>query len=96
MSEAARLNNVDGFSVHLARIAPGGLLGRHLTRLWQWFAVMSRTGWVAGSDGVHYGIQSGQAVMRSPGEEHESGSDGGNVSGHHSVDGAFPRGGGVA
>ena len=75
MSEAARLENVDGFSVHLTRIAPGGLLGRHPTRLWQLLAVTSGSGWVAAADGVPHAIQSGQAVMWSPGEEHESGSD---------------------
>jgi hypothetical protein len=75
MSEAARLGNVDGFSVHLAHIAPGGLLGRHPTRLWQLFAVTSGSGWVAAADGVRHAIESGQAVMWSPGEEHESGSD---------------------
>lgn len=74
-SEAARLEDVDGFSVHLARVAPGGLLGRHPTRLWQLFAVTSGSGWVAASDGVRHAIQSGQAVMWSLGEEPESGSD---------------------
>jgi quercetin dioxygenase-like cupin family protein len=75
MSEAARLEEVDGISVHLARIAPGGLLGRHPTRVWQLFAVTSGSGWVTASDGVRHAIQSGQAVMWSPGEVHQSGSD---------------------
>lgn len=74
MSEAARLENVDGIAVHLAQIAPDGTLGRHPTRLWQLFTVTSGTGWVAGSDGIRHAISSGQAVMWEPGEEHESGS----------------------
>ncbi len=61
--------------MHLAQIAPGGLLGRHPTRLWQLFAVTSGAGWVAAADGVRHAIESGQAVMWSPGEAHESGSE---------------------
>lgn len=75
MGEAARLEKVDAVAVHLARIGPGGTLGRHLTRLWQLFAVTSGTGWVAGSDGIRHAIASGEAVVWRPGEEHESGSD---------------------
>ena len=75
MREAARMKNVNGFSVHLAQIARGGLLGRHPPRLWQLFAVTSGSGWVAAADGVRHAIEAGQAVMWSPGEEHESGSD---------------------
>jgi hypothetical protein len=75
MREAARLEGVDGFSVHLARIASGGRLGRHPTRLWQLFAVTSGSGWVAAADGVRHAIQAGQAVVWSQGEAHESGSD---------------------
>lgn len=75
MTEAARQQTVDGFSVHLASIAPGGTLGRHPTRLWQLFAVTSGSGWVVGPDGVRQDIRHGQAVMWSPGEVHASGSD---------------------
>lgn len=46
ISEAARLEQVEGVAVHLAQIAPGGMLGRHPTRLWQLFAVTSGAGWV--------------------------------------------------
>ncbi len=77
MCEAARLNDVDGFAVHLVSVAPGGTLGRHPTRLWQLFAVTSGSGWVSASDGVRQPIHAGQAVQWSPGEEHESGSDDG-------------------
>jgi len=74
MHEAARLADVDAVSVHLASVAPGGVLGRHPTRLWQLFAVTSGSGWVTGSDGMRHPIRAGQAVLWSPGEEHESGS----------------------
>jgi quercetin dioxygenase-like cupin family protein len=75
MSEAARLHNADEFRVHLATVAPGGTLGRHPTRLWQLFAVTSGSGWVTASDGARQPIRTGEAVLWSPGEEHESGSD---------------------
>jgi quercetin dioxygenase-like cupin family protein len=75
LSEAARMRDVDEFAVHLAEIEPGGILGRHPTRLWQLFTVASGAGWVAGPDGPRQDIVAGQAVLWSPGEEHESGTD---------------------
>jgi hypothetical protein len=77
MHEAARVQAVDGFAVHLASFGPGGTLGRHPTRLWQLFTVTSGSGWVSAADGVRQPIRAGQAVLWSPGEEHESGSDDG-------------------
>jgi quercetin dioxygenase-like cupin family protein len=77
MSEAARMRDVDECAVHLAEIEPGGVLGRHPSRVWQLFCVMSGSGWVAGPDGARQDIEAGQAVLWSPGEEHGSGSDDG-------------------
>ena len=75
MHEAARLQDVEEFAVHLASVAPGGTLGRHPTRLWQLFAVTSGAGWVSAAGDVRQPIRAGQAVLWSPGEVHESGSD---------------------
>jgi hypothetical protein len=75
MIEAARLKRVEEFRVHVASCAPGSALGRHPTRLWQLFVVISGAGWVAGQDGVRFPIEAGGAVLWSPGEEHESGSE---------------------
>jgi quercetin dioxygenase-like cupin family protein len=75
MSEAVRMRDLEECAVHLAAIEPGGILGRHPNRLWQLFCVMSGSGWVAGPDGVRQDIVAGQAVLWSPGEEHESGSE---------------------
>jgi len=75
MSEAARVRDVDELAVHVAALEPGGILGRHPTRLWQLFCVASGSGWVAGPDRERRYIRAGQAVLWSPGEEHESGSD---------------------
>ena len=36
----------DGFAVGVVRVAPGGVIGRHPTRLWQLFLVVSGSGWV--------------------------------------------------
>lgn len=77
MTEAARLS-VDGeFRVHVAEIKPGGVLGRHPTRLWQLFHVIAGSGWVCGQDGQPQPIRAGQTVMWSPSEHHESGSEDG-------------------
>jgi hypothetical protein len=77
MTEAARVRGADEFRVHIAQLSPGGLLGRHPARLWQFFAVITGTGWVSGDDGIRHEICSGQGVRWSPGESHESGSDDG-------------------
>jgi quercetin dioxygenase-like cupin family protein len=77
MTEAARLTAGNEMRVHIAQIGPGGVLGRHPTRLWQLFHVMTGTGWVSGQDGEEQRIHAGQAVMWSPGEHHESKSDDG-------------------
>lgn len=77
MVEVARMGGGEDFRVHTAAFRPGGVVGRHSGRLWQLFLVTSGAGWVSGSDGRRLAISSGQAVLWEPGEEHESGSDGG-------------------
>jgi quercetin dioxygenase-like cupin family protein len=73
------LGPVDGFAVDVLTVAAGGRVGRHPTRLWQLFAVVSGEGWVAGADGNPEPIRAGEAALWEPGEEHESGSEGGMV-----------------
>ena len=73
------LEPVDGFAVDVVTVAAGGRLGRHPTRLWQLYAVVSGEGWVSGADGRPEPIRAGEAVLWEPGEEHGSGSDGGMV-----------------
>ncbi|WP_167761169.1 cupin domain-containing protein [Geodermatophilus sp. DF01_2] len=65
----------DGFAVDVVRLAPGGGIGRHPTRLWQLFLVVSGSGWVSGADGERCPLAAGQGALWSPGEEHASGSD---------------------
>ncbi|MBM7806660.1 hypothetical protein JOD57_002497 [Geodermatophilus bullaregiensis] len=50
----------DGFAVDVVRLAPGGTLGRHPTRLWQLFLAVEGSGWVAGSDGAGVGSARGR------------------------------------
>ena len=71
------LEPLEGFAVDVLTVAPGGRVGRHPTRLWQLFAVVCGDGWVAGPDGRREPIRAGEAALWEPGEEHESGSDGG-------------------
>lgn len=75
----ARLEKVDGAGVDVLTFEPDGLLGRHPTRLWQLFLLVSGTGWASGSDGVRERLVPGDAVLWEPGEEHESGTDDGMV-----------------
>lgn len=75
MTEVARVKGADEFRVHIADVSPGGLLGRHPTRLWQLFTVITGTGWVSGDDEIRHQIRSGEGVRWSPGESHESGSE---------------------
>ena len=62
-------------SLHVARIAPGGILGPHPTRQWQLFAVVEGAGWVAGADAVRHEIGAGRAAVWAPGEVHSAGSE---------------------
>lgn len=74
-----RLEKVDGAGVDVLTFEPGGLLGRHPTRLWQLFLLVSGTGWASGSNGVQERLVAGDAVLWDPGEEHDSGTDHGMV-----------------
>jgi quercetin dioxygenase-like cupin family protein len=65
----------DGFAVDVIRLAPGGSLGRHPTRLWQLFLVVSGSGWVSGADRERRPVRVSAAALWAPGEDHESGSD---------------------
>ncbi|MGW6657239.1 cupin domain-containing protein [Rhodococcus sp. NPDC055024] len=75
MMQLAR--SVDGgeFRSHFAWCRPNSLLGKHSAKLWQLFVVVDGSGWVAEADGRRVAMSSGDAVLWSPGEIHESGSD---------------------
>lgn len=80
MTELARFATVGEYRTFVCEVEPGGLLGRHVGArrvLWQLFYVLAGSGWVSGEDGKKQEIQSGQAVMWSPDESHESGSENG-------------------
>jgi mannose-6-phosphate isomerase-like protein (cupin superfamily) len=53
-------------------LGPGGGLGRHPAPCPQLFCVVSGKGTVAGDDGVLMPVESGQAALFEPGEDHES------------------------
>lgn len=78
-SALARLGQAEGAGVDVLTFAPGGLLRRHPTKLWQLFSLVSGTGWASGSDGVQERLLPGEAVLGEPGEEHESGTENGMV-----------------
>jgi mannose-6-phosphate isomerase-like protein (cupin superfamily) len=57
-------------------VAPGGVIGTHpATDACQVLLIVSGSGWVAGSDGVHVAVTAGQAAYWAPGEIHTTGSD---------------------
>jgi quercetin dioxygenase-like cupin family protein len=58
-------------------LGPGGVVGRHPAASAQLFVVVTGSGWASGADGERVSIEAGEAVAWEPGEEHESGSDGG-------------------
>jgi quercetin dioxygenase-like cupin family protein len=62
----------DDVSVLVAHFEPGGIIGRHRTRIWQLFAVLAGSGWVSGKDVGSEPIAQGEAVLWEPGEEHQS------------------------
>ena len=64
----------DGFAVDVVRLAPGGVIGRHPTRLWLLFLVVEGVGWVSGASGERRPLRAGEAALWSPGEDHASGS----------------------
>lgn len=75
----ARVGEVEGAAIDVLTFAPGGRLGRHPTRLWQLFSLVSGAGWASGSGGVEERLVPGDAVLWEPGEEHGSGTDEGMV-----------------
>ena len=76
-SAHARVGAVQGVGVDVLRFAPGAVLGRHPTRLWQLFSVLQGAGWAAGGDGVRVPLSTGDCVMWEPDEDHASGTDDG-------------------
>jgi quercetin dioxygenase-like cupin family protein len=76
-SAARVLRPQDGFAVDVVRLAPGGVVGRHPTRLWQLFLVVEGSGWVSGADGAPHPVAAGEAALWEPGEEHATGTGGG-------------------
>jgi quercetin dioxygenase-like cupin family protein len=71
--------DVSGFAVDIATFEAAAVLGRHETRLWQLFALVSGEGWASGTDGVRMALAAGDAVLWEPGEMHETGTDTGMV-----------------
>ncbi|MGY1681304.1 cupin domain-containing protein [Geodermatophilus sp. SYSU D01176] len=65
----------DGFAVDVVRLAAGGSIGRHPTRLWQLLLVVSGRGWVSGASGDRRPLRAGEAALWEPGEDHASGTD---------------------
>ena len=66
----------DGFAVDVVRVAPGGVIGCHPTRLWLVsLVVVDGRGWVSGADAERRPLRAGEAALWSPGEAHASGSD---------------------
>lgn len=63
--------------VHILRLPPGGLIGRHPAVHHQLFAVMEGRGVVSGDDGRSAAIGPGEAVLWEPGEEHDASSEDG-------------------
>jgi hypothetical protein len=61
-----------GFTTHVAHFEPGGIIGRHPTRLWRLFAVISGSGWVSGHGAGSWPIKAGEAVLWEPGEVSQS------------------------
>ena len=56
-------------TVHVAHFEASGIIGRHPTRVWRFFAVLSGSGWVSGTGAGSWPIGAGQGVLWAPGEE---------------------------
>ena len=63
---------VGGTSIHLARVAAGGTLGRHPTVRRQLFAVVAGRGEVQAGDEHRVPIGPGSLVVWEPGEVHQT------------------------
>ena len=72
LDQATVVGGDGDFSILVAHYEPGGIIGRHRTRIWQFFAVLSGRGWVSGKDVGSMPIGEGEAVLWEPGEEHQS------------------------
>ncbi|GAA3183903.1 hypothetical protein GCM10020255_079360 [Rhodococcus baikonurensis] len=77
MMQLARSVGGGEFRSHFAWCRPNSLLGKHSANLWQLYVVVDGSGWVAEGDGRQVSMATGEAVVWSPGEIHESGSDDG-------------------
>lgn len=58
--------------VVLARLAPGGIIGRHPAVVDQWLVVLSGEAEASGADGVTQVLHHGSAALWSAGESHET------------------------
>jgi quercetin dioxygenase-like cupin family protein len=74
-----RVGKVEGAAVDVLAFEPGAVLGRHPTRVWQLFSVVSGRGWASGADAVRHPLVPGDAVLWEPDEEHETGTEDGMV-----------------
>jgi quercetin dioxygenase-like cupin family protein len=63
--------------IGVARLGPGGSIGRHPAASAQLFAVVTGTAVVSGGDGTEEAIGPGQAAVWEPGEEHGTRTEGG-------------------
>jgi quercetin dioxygenase-like cupin family protein len=72
LDQATVVGRDDDFRIVVAHFEPGGIIGRHRTQIWQFFAVLSGRGWVSGKDAGSMPIGEGEAVLWEPGEEHQS------------------------
>jgi len=63
------------FRVHIAGIEAGGTIGSHQALTWQLFVVVIGSCRVAADGTEPIVIEPGQAVLWSPGEEHQSWAD---------------------
>ncbi len=77
LHQAARVaQRQDGSGVDVVRLAPGGTICRHPTRLWQLFLVVSDCGWVSGAGGDRRVLAVGEAALWEPGEDTSGTEDG--------------------
>jgi hypothetical protein len=62
----------DTLAVHVARLDPGGVIGRHPAAATQLLVVLEGIVDVTGHDGSHATLDHHQGVLWAPGEEHET------------------------
>lgn len=71
----SRLLRTEQLHVGCMYIPAGGLVGMHPAAAAQLFAVVQGEGWVRDGQSERVPIRAGEAVLWSPGEQHESGTD---------------------